>query len=132
MWYTEIKVEVISTGCYGWTRWELIMNKSVASASGTGRKKRTPPMFDETVVASYVAKLNETLGDDRAFMMIFNLLINDEKVRHDEAVAIASGFVAPTAMSTTRAKALERILRRHQNLASFKLKQRAMAGRSAA
>jgi hypothetical protein len=108
------------------------MSKSVASASGKGRKKGTPPMFDETLVASYVAKLNQALGDDRAFMTMYNLMINDVKVHHEEAVAIASGFVAPTAMSTTRAKALERILRRHQNLASFKLKQRAMAGRSAA
>ena len=108
------------------------MRKLVASASGQKRKKRTPAMINESLVASYVTKLTKALGDDRSFMSVFRALEADIDVRQAEAVAISSAFVAHTADSTSRARALERVLRRHENLASFKLKQRAMAGRSAA
>lgn len=89
-------------------------------------------MINETIVDSYLTKLEATLGDDRAFMPVFQTLLADPDVHQAEAVALASRFVAKTADSTARSKALDRILKRHDSLASFKLKQRAMAGRSAA
>ena len=89
-------------------------------------------MFNEALVSDYLAKLEKALGDDRAFAPIFEHLKADPKVQQAEAVALASRFVAKTADSTARSKALDRVYKRHASLASFKLKQRAMAGRSAA
>ncbi len=88
--------------------------------------------MNEEIVASYLAKLEAALGDDRVFLPVFEALKADDRVKQSEAVALASRFVAPTTASTARAKALERILKRHSALATFRLKQRAMAGRSAA
>jgi hypothetical protein len=116
--------------------WECNMGKkktsSVASASREVTKKRTAAMINETIVSTYAARLEAALGDDRSFLPIFEALKTDPCVSQVEAVALASRFVAKTAESTPRAKALERVLKRHTSLASFKLKQRAMAGRSAA
>jgi hypothetical protein len=107
------------------------MGKTVASASQRG-KKRTPKLMNEKLVNSYLGKLEASLGEERRFMDVYNELLEDQAIQQAEAVAIASRFVAPTAASTPRGKALERVLRRHSSLASFKLKQRATAGRSAA
>jgi hypothetical protein len=87
---------------------------------------------NEAVVQTYLGKLQAALGDNRAFLPLFEQLSTDASVRQAEAVELASLFVAKTSDGTSRAKALERVLKRHQSLASFKLKQRAMAGRSAA
>lgn len=89
-------------------------------------------MINETIVSTYLTKLEAALGDDRAFLPVFEALKADPEVQQAEAVALASKFVARTPDSTARGKALERVLKRHAALASFKLKQRAMAGRSAA
>jgi hypothetical protein len=89
-------------------------------------------VINQNVVATYLAKLEAALGDDRAFLPVFETLKSDPLVQQGEAVELASKFVAKTAESTARAKALERVLKRHSALASFRLKQRAMAGRSAA
>ena len=89
-------------------------------------------MINETVVSTYLTKLEAAPGDDRAFLPVFEALKADPDVHQAEAVALASKFVAKTAESTARAKALERVMKRHAALASFRLKQRAMAGRSAA
>jgi hypothetical protein len=88
--------------------------------------------MDEAVVAAYLAKLEATLGDDEAFMGVFTELKSDKAVRQVEAVGLASRFVSPTPSSTTKAAALDRILRRHKNIVGFDLKQRAVGGRSAA
>jgi hypothetical protein len=89
-------------------------------------------VINETIVSTYLTKLEAALGDDRAFLPIFEALQADREVHQAEAVALATKFVAKTADSTPRGKALERVLKRHAALASFRLKQRAMAGRSAA
>ena len=95
-------------------------------------KKRNTAVINEAIVSTYVTKLEATLGDEMAFLPLFNQLKADGAVGQPEAVAIASRFVAKTASSTGRGQALERVWKRHASLASFKLKQRAMAGRSAA
>jgi hypothetical protein len=89
-------------------------------------------MFSEALVSAYLVQLERALGDTASFRPIYDQMVADRAIRQEEAVEIASRFVAATAPSTSRARALERILKRHQSLASFKLKQRAMAGRSAA
>lgn len=88
--------------------------------------------MNEAIVANYLAKLEASLGDDDKFTRVFQAMKGDPEVRQVEAVGLASRFVSPMAASTTKAKALERILRRHQNITSFDRKQRAVGGRSAA
>jgi hypothetical protein len=105
---------------------------TVASASRGSSRKRTAVMANTTVVNTYTTRLEAALGDDRSFLPLFEALKVDPNVSQADAVAIATRFVAKTADSTPRSKALERVLKRHTSLASFKLKQRAMAGRSAA
>lgn len=105
--------------------------KSVASAS-KAKPQKAHPIMNQTLVDSYVAQLVASLGNDEAFLDVFRTLQLDKAVRQIEAVAIGSEFVAPMATSTTRVSALERILKRHKSLVSFKQKQRAVGGRSAA
>jgi hypothetical protein len=108
-----------------------MVKKPVASASRK-KPKKARAIMDHSVVRSYLAELVANLGDDEGFSSVFHLLETDKNVRQPEAVAIGSEFVAPMAASTARAAALERIWKRHKSLMSFKLKQRAVGGRSAA
>jgi hypothetical protein len=110
----------------------MAKKKQPAVPASREKPKRRPSVIDETVVSTYSTKLEAALGDDRTFLPVFEALKADPAVQQPEAVALATKFVAKTAESTARAKALERVLKRHAALASFKLKQRAMAGRSAA
>lgn len=106
------------------------MARKVVSASNKQRK-RTPTVTDDKVVSSYLAQLEAALGT-ADFLRVYETMEADKAVRQPEAVAIGSRFVASMAASTTRSRAFERILNRHKNMVSFKLKQRAVGGRSAA
>ena len=109
-----------------------VAGQSPVGTASQDKPKRRTAVINETVVLTYLPKLEAALGDDRTFLPVFEALKADPEVHQAEAVALASKFVAKTAESTPRAKALERVLKRHAALASFRLKQRAMAGRSAA
>jgi hypothetical protein len=89
-------------------------------------------MTDYARVDAYAAQLERALGNDEAFMVVFEELRNGSDLNTADLIAIASKFVAPMAASSTKQKALDRILKRHQNLMSFKRKQKAVGGRSAA
>lgn len=106
--------------------------KSVASASPKkGPKKRRAPM-NEKLVNLYAAELNSALGSS-SFEPLFSRLKDDKEVGQDEAIGIASALLeAPVAASTARGTALNRIVKLHNSVATFKLKQRAVGGRSAA
>ncbi|WP_072392186.1 hypothetical protein [Hyphomicrobium sp. CS1GBMeth3] len=106
------------------------MGKKVASASKTGKpKKPRKPKMTEDQISDYVARLEQAVGDNDKFLPIIDEL-NSAAVA--ELVAIASKFVSPMAASSTKKSAVERIMKRHQNLLSFKRKQKAVGGRSAA
>jgi hypothetical protein len=88
--------------------------------------------MNEQLVKSYAKELSDALGNP-AFNEIFARLKDDASIRQDEAIGIASQLLeAPVAPSTARGAALARILKLHNSLATFKLKQRAVRGRSAA
>lgn len=105
------------------------MGKKVASASKRGKSKKAQKPMNENLITDYVARLEQALGDDEKFLPIIDELSN---VAVAELVAIASKFVAPMAASSSKKSALERIRKRHENLTSFKRKQKAVGGRSAA
>lgn len=88
--------------------------------------------MNEKLIKTYAAEVAAALGN-AGFEEIFARLKDDPDVRQDEAVAVASLLLeAPVAPSTGRGVALSRILKLHNSLKTFKLKQRAVGGRSAA
>lgn len=106
--------------------------KSVASASPrlVRRRKRGP--MNDALVTRYASDLKAMLGTN-AFEEIFERLKGDRDIQQDEAVAIASLLLeSKIAASTARGAALGRIAKLHSSLLTFKLKQRAVGGRSAA
>jgi hypothetical protein len=106
--------------------------KSVASASPKPARKKGRGPMNETVVKKYSGELRASLGDS-TFDGVFGRLKDDAEVRQEEAGAIASLLLeAPVAPSSARGTSLGRILKLHNSLATFKLKQRAVGGRSAA
>lgn len=105
------------------------MGRKVVSASKKGKPKKARKRMTEDQIADYVARLELALGDDEKFLPILEEL-NDAAVA--ELVAIASKFVAPMPASSSKKSAIERIRKRHENLTSFKRKQKAVGGRSAA
>ncbi len=114
------------------TRAKAKSPKSVASASPKPARKKGRGLMNDKLVKAYASQVSAALGDS-AFEELFSRLKDDAEVRQDEAVAIAGILLdAPVAPSTTRGAALGRILKLHNSLATFKLKQRAVGGRSAA
>ena len=105
----------------------------VASASPkSGRKKKMHGPFNRALVERYASDLKMLLGEG-AFEDTFRRLKDDKEVQQAEATAIASVLLdARVPDSTARGTALGRILKLHNSLLTFKLKQRAVGGRSAA
>jgi len=88
--------------------------------------------MDAAVVAKYTEAINKALGE-ASFEKLFGTIKDDVQVTQAEAVGIASAILeAQVTPSTARGAALARILKLHNSLATFKLKQRAVGGRSAA
>lgn len=88
--------------------------------------------MDDRAVQEYASELKSCLGQS-GFESIFMRLKDDPRVRQDEAVAIASALLdAKVANSTARGTALGRIAKLHNSVVTFKLKQKAVGGRSAA
>ena len=105
----------------------------VASASPkSGRKKKMHGPVNHALVERYASDLKKLLGES-AFEDVFRRLKNDKDIQQAEAAAIASVLLeAKVSESTARGTALGRILKLHNSLLTFKLKQRAVGGRSAA
>ncbi|MGE0853703.1 MAG: hypothetical protein AB7O44_29505 [Hyphomicrobiaceae bacterium] len=111
---------------------ESAIVKHVASASKGQSKKGVTPM-DQPLVDDYLARLEASLGDDAAFRALFREIETDRRVTKVEAVELATRFLGPTPPSTSRPKALQRVLHRHQKLMDFKRSSESIRrGRSAA
>jgi hypothetical protein len=108
------------------------VRKHVASAS-KGQSKKGPAPMDQSLVDDYLKKLEAALGDDAAFRALFREIDADKRVTKLEAVELATRFMSPTPPSTSRPKALQRVLHRHQKLMDFKRSSESIRrGRSAA
>jgi hypothetical protein len=104
----------------------------VASAS-KGKSKKGAKSMNESLVADYLKKLEAALGNDVAFRTLFGEIEADKRITKLEAVALATRFLGPTPASTTRPRALQRVLQRHQKLMDFKRSSESIGGgRSAA
>lgn len=73
-------------------------------------------LVDHQLVESYLDKLEKTLGDEQRFPLVYKALADDKRIAQPEAVELASRFLAPVAKSTSRPKALRRVLFRHEKL----------------
>jgi hypothetical protein len=108
------------------------IRKHVVSASKGQSKKGAAPM-DQSLVDDYLKRLEAALGDDVAFRALFRELEADKRVTKLEAVQLATRFLGPTPPSTSRPRALQRVLHRHQKLVDFKRSSESIRrGRSAA
>ena len=87
--------------------------------------------MEQTVVDSYLKRLLSALGKDEEFMQIYRELQDDKAVTKHEAVAIADRFMGPVPPSTSRPKALQRILFRHRKLMGFESGSASIGGKAA-
>ncbi len=71
---------------------------------------------DHQLVDTYLDRLEKVLGDEQQFPLVYKSLTADKRVAQPEAVELASRFLAPIAKSTSRPKALRRVLYRHEKL----------------
>lgn len=110
---------------------DVFVSSLVASASKRERQKEERPV-DENLIDRYVTRLERALGNDRAFLEVFNELRDDGSMLQEHVVAVANRFMGRTPASTSRPKALERIRQRHAKLMKFKSRTEGMAGKSAA
>jgi hypothetical protein len=70
-------------------------------------------------VEQYAQLLQNALGNDSAFMAIYNRLKNDKAMTQKQTAALANQFNGPVAPSTPKKKAMERVLSRHRKLVEF-------------
>ena len=81
--------------------------------------------------AAYGERLKSLLGE-AGFEDLLSEALQDKKLKQPDLVAIAEAMGSEVPARTSKKKVAERLLSRHRSLATFKAKQRAMAGRSAA
>jgi hypothetical protein len=109
-----------------------VIRKQVVSAS-KGQSKKGAAQMDQSLVDDYLKKLEAALGDDAAFKTLFRELEADKRVTKVEAIELATRFLGPTPTGTSRLKALQRVLQRHQKLVDFRRSSESIRrGRSAA
>jgi hypothetical protein len=109
---------------------ESYMKELSRVASASRRRKRGPADVNEALVSDYLKRLEKALPDAGSFPSLFAELSADDRVQQPEAVVLASRFLSPTAATTTRAKALAKIMERHTILMRSRGSRK--AGKSAA
>jgi hypothetical protein len=87
---------------------------SVASASG--QQPGATPMDPKQLVEEYLKRLEVAFGNDEVFRALHKELNDDKRVTRVMAIEIASRFYAPMPPSSSRPKALRKILERHEKL----------------
>ena len=94
-------------------------------------KASTEPLNHDKLVADTAKRLRDLLGQD-GFGPLLRDIVKNKSVRPADMVAIAAAMDSELPAKTSKKKTAERLLSRHKSLATFKAKQRAMPGRSAA
>jgi hypothetical protein len=87
------------------------------------------PAVDQRLVDTYLQKLETALGDEQKFPLIYKALTADKRITQPEVVELASRFLAPIAKSTSRPKALRRVLYRHEKLLESRAASASIAAR---
>ena len=92
---------------------------------------KAKPLPVETIVSDYAERLSKEYGLD-GFEDLLATVLQDRRVKKTELIQIARKLGHDVSPRASKATIANKILRRHKDLATFKLKQKAMAGRSAA
>ena len=87
------------------------------------------PAVDHQLVDTYLVRLEKVLGDEQKFPLLYEALTADRRIAQPEAVELASRFLAPVAKSTSRPKALRRVLYRHEKLIKSRAASASIAAR---
>jgi hypothetical protein len=103
--------------------------RSVASASRQPDRGATP-VDRKQLVASYLHRLEAALGNDEIFLPLHRELSADKRVTKEIAIEIASRFLAPLPPSTTRPKALKKVLYRHEKLMESQAASSSIGGKA--
>jgi hypothetical protein len=82
------------------------------------------------LVAHYLRRLEKSLGDESAFLEVFNSLKKDTAIKAAEAKQLARAFAKASAKS--KDDALDRIWSRHASLIGVGARARATGGRTSA
>jgi hypothetical protein len=125
---TELEAALGGFELYSIESYMKELSSRVASASR--RRRRGPADVNENLVSDYLKRLEKALSDANGFRLLFVELSADDRVQQPEAVALASRFLSPTSATTTRAKALAKVMERHTIL--MKSRAGTRAGKSAA
>jgi hypothetical protein len=104
-----------------------VIRQHVASASKR-RSKGGAALVNQHLVDDYLKQLEANLGNDMAFRALFRDLEADKRVTKLEAVELATRFRGPTPASTSRPKALQRVLERHQKIVAFQRSSESIRG----
>ena len=98
----------------------------------SSRPQKDNAMSGDLKLRDYLKRLENSLGDRESFEEVLTALKSDEAMTKAMMVELASIFHSKLPKSTSKAKALEHIFHRQNSLMTFKAKQRAMGGRTAA
>ncbi len=83
------------------------------------------------LIKDFSARLTEAMGEEE-FEPLLNTIVKGKRIRKPEMLAIAKEMGSDIPASASKKRAINRLLSRHESVATFKAKKRAMAGRSAA
>ncbi len=113
------------------TEFESIASRTVASASRRSADPGGAPVDTKKLVETYLQRLEAALGNDLPFRALLRELSADRNITKTEAIEIASRFFEPMARSTTRPKALRKILDRHEKLLDSRAASYSIGGKAA-
>ena len=102
----------------------------MASASRRPADRQATPADSKQLVEGYLQRLQAALGDDGSFRVLYGELGADRRVTKSDMIEIASRFVAPMPPSTTRPKALLKVLYRHQKLVDARAASASIGGKA--
>ncbi len=110
---------------------ESVAQLSVASASRGKSKPEEQPVDIGQLVEVYLVRLEAARGRDSEFRPVYQELVEDRRIGRAEAVTIASKFYQPIPASTSRPKALQTVLHRHEKLLESRAASGTIGGRAA-
>lgn len=113
------------------TEFESAVERVVASASRGKSKTGAAPVDMKELIEGYLQKLEAALGNEGMFRVVFRELSADKRADRDAVVEIATRFYEPTPASTTRPKALQKILLRHEKLMESRGASSTIGGKAA-
>lgn len=113
------------------SEFESTIERVVASASRGKGKNGATPVEAQELVDSYLQRLEAALGNEGMFRIVYRELSADKRADREAVIEIASRFFETTPASTSRPKALQKVLCRHEKLMESRRASSSIGGRAA-